>query len=62
MSLIIRQSDDFWADMERQVDWYRDCPGVPQFESQRYSTLQPIVASLRATLTGTFLPGYLALH
>ena len=24
MSLVIERSDDFWADMLRQVDWYRD--------------------------------------
>jgi plasmid stabilization system protein ParE len=24
MSLIIAQSDYFWADLQRQVDWYRD--------------------------------------
>lgn len=24
MSLILNRSDDFWADMLRQVDWYRD--------------------------------------
>jgi plasmid stabilization system protein ParE len=27
MSLIIQQSDDFWADMVKQVDWYRDKAG-----------------------------------
>ena len=27
MSLIIRQSDYFWADLQRQVDWYRDKAG-----------------------------------
>lgn len=24
MSLVIAQSDYFWADVQRQVDWYRD--------------------------------------
>jgi len=24
MSLVIAQSDYFWADLRRQVDWYRD--------------------------------------
>ena len=24
MSLVLHRSDDFWADMLRQVDWYRD--------------------------------------
>lgn len=24
MSLVLNRSDDFWADMLRQVDWYRD--------------------------------------
>jgi toxin ParE1/3/4 len=24
MSLVVRQSDYFWADLQRQVDWYRD--------------------------------------
>jgi toxin ParE1/3/4 len=27
MSLIIAQSGYFWADMQRQVDWYRDRAG-----------------------------------
>jgi plasmid stabilization system protein ParE len=27
MSLVIAQSDDFWADLQRQVDWYRDHAG-----------------------------------
>jgi len=27
MSLIIKQSDYFWADLQRQVDWYRDKAG-----------------------------------
>jgi toxin ParE1/3/4 len=27
MSLIIEQSDYFWVDLQRQVDWYRDCAG-----------------------------------
>lgn len=27
MSLIIAQSDYFWADLQRQVDWYRDRAG-----------------------------------
>lgn len=27
MSLIITQSDYFWADLQRQVDWYRDYTG-----------------------------------
>lgn len=24
MSLVLSRSDDFWADLLRQVDWYRD--------------------------------------
>ncbi|MEO7299055.1 MAG: hypothetical protein ABI042_10830 [Verrucomicrobiota bacterium] len=24
MSLVLNRSDDFWEDMLRQVDWYRD--------------------------------------
>jgi plasmid stabilization system protein ParE len=27
MSLIIHQSNYFWADLQGQVDWYRDCAG-----------------------------------
>ena len=27
MSLTIAQSDYFWADLQRQVDWYRDRAG-----------------------------------
>jgi len=27
MSLVIAQSDDFWMDLQRQVDWYRDRAG-----------------------------------
>lgn len=27
MRLIIAQSDHFWAGLQRQVDWYRDCAG-----------------------------------
>jgi plasmid stabilization system protein ParE len=27
MSLILARSDDFWADLQRQVDWYRDQAG-----------------------------------
>lgn len=27
MSLVIQQSDYFWADLQQQVDWYRDKAG-----------------------------------
>jgi plasmid stabilization system protein ParE len=27
MILVLARSDDFWADLQRQVDWYRDQAG-----------------------------------
>jgi toxin ParE1/3/4 len=44
MSLAIAQSDYFWADMQRQVDWYRDQAG-PQIA---IAYVNAVEASLRA--------------
>ena len=44
MSLVIAQSDDFWADLQRQVDWYRDFAATDVAE--RYAD------AVEATLNG----------
>ena len=43
MRLVLRQSDDFWADLQDQVDWYRD--HASSEVAERY------VAAVEATLT-----------
>ena len=48
MSLIIAQSDLFWADLQRQVDWYRD-HGGPEIAIGYISAVEATLEDLATT-------------
>ena len=52
MSLTIAQADYFWADLQRQVDWYRDRAGseiATNYVDAVEATLQPKRCVFRKT-------------
>lgn len=48
MSLMITQSDYFWADLQRQVDWYRDRAG-PEIATAYVSAVETTLHHLART-------------
>lgn len=48
MSLRLRQSDYFWADMARRVDWYRD-HASPEIAERFVDTVQQTLQTLTQT-------------
>ena len=45
MSLHLRQADDFWADLARHVDWYRD-HASPEIAERFVDTVQATLQTL----------------
>jgi toxin ParE1/3/4 len=48
MILVVRQSDDFWADMLKQVDWYRE-KASPEVAEGYVNAVEATLLSLAKT-------------
>ena len=57
MSLVIARSDDFWTDLLRQVDWYRDS-AAPEV-AERYTDAVQVTLEELANAPGIGRPRFM---